>query len=99
LVSAVGIQLEQEGMQAEQGGHEQDATIAVLDVRRMHDGVEQQASGVCQDMALLALDLLAAVVARRVGAAPPFSALLTLWLSMTAALGLASRPANSRHAT
>src|SRR5271169_3415958 len=30
---------------------------------------------------------------------PPFSALLTLWLSMTAAVGLASRPIASRHFT
>jgi hypothetical protein len=99
LVSAVGVQLEQEGIQTEQGGHEQDATIAVLNGRRMHDGVQQQALGVYQDVALLTLDLLAGVVARRIDAAPPFSALLTLWLSMIAALGLVSRPANSRHAT
>jgi hypothetical protein len=65
----------------------------------MDDGLEQQALGVDQDMTLLAPDLLATVIARRVNAAPPFSALLTLWLSMIAALGLASRPANSRHAT
>src|SRR5215212_7243497 len=96
-------------MQAKQGGHEQNATLAVLNVRGMDDGLEQQALGVYQDMTLLAPDLLApdllapdllaAVIARRVNAAPPFSALLTLWLSMIAALGLASRPANSRHAT
>ena len=86
-------------MQAKQGGHKQNATLAVLNVRGMDDGLEQQALGVYQDMTLLAPDLLAAVIARRVNAAPPFSALLTLWLSMIAALGLASRPANSRHAT
>jgi hypothetical protein len=86
-------------MQAKQGGHEQDATLAVLNVRCMDEGVEQQAFGVYQDMTLLASDLLAAVIARRVNAAPPFSALLTLGLSMIAALGLASCPANSRHAT
>ena len=65
----------------------------------MDEGLEQQALSVDQDMTLLAPDLLAAVIARRVNAGPPFSALLTLWLSMIAALGLASRPANSRHAT
>jgi hypothetical protein len=86
-------------MQAEQGGHEQDATIAVLNVRCLDDGMKQQAWGVDPDMTLLASDLLAAVIARRVNAAPPFSALLRLWLSMIAALGLVSRPANSRHAT
>jgi hypothetical protein len=47
----------------------------------------------------LTLDFLAAIEARRIDAAPPFSALLTLWLSMMAAVGLASRSACSRHST
>jgi hypothetical protein len=47
-------------------------------------------------MALLALDLLARIVADRVEARPPFSALFTLWLSTMAAVGLASLPASSR---
>jgi hypothetical protein len=37
-------------------------------------------------MALPALDLLACIVARRINRRPPFSALLTLWLSMIAAV-------------
>jgi hypothetical protein len=43
------------------------------------------------------LDFLAGVVTRRIDAGPPFSALFTLWLSMMAAVGLASRCACSRH--
>ncbi len=65
----------------------------------MDDGVQQQALGVYEEVALLSLDLLAGIVARRVDREPPFSALLTLWLSMIAAVGLASRSANSRHFT
>jgi len=73
----------------------------------MHDGVEQQALRVYQEMALLALDLLSRILTRRINATPPFSAPLTLWLSMsgtrlrvtTAAVGLASRSVNSRHCT
>jgi hypothetical protein len=65
----------------------------------MHDGVQQQALRVYQEMALLALDLLARVEAVAVDAGPPFSALLTLWLSMIAAVGLAARAACSRHCT
>jgi hypothetical protein len=61
----------------------------------MDDGAHQQALRIDQDVALLAVDLLASVVARRVDAAPPFSAPLTLWLSMMAAVGLASRAAAS----
>ena len=65
----------------------------------MHDGVQQQALRVYQEMALLALDLLARVEAMAVNAGSPFSALLTLWLSMIAADGLAARSACSRHFT
>jgi hypothetical protein len=66
----------------------------------VHDGLDQQALCIDEDMALLALDLLAfdllaldllaGVVARRTGD-PPFSALLTLCESITAAVGLVSR--------
>jgi len=40
-------------------------------------------------VALLALDLFSRIEAMWIDARPPFSALLTLWLSMIAALGLA----------
>ena len=65
----------------------------------MNDGVHQEALCVDENVPLLALDLLARIVAMRVDARPPFSALLTLWLSMIAALGEASRSALSRHST
>jgi hypothetical protein len=52
-----------------------------------------------EDMALLAVDLLPRVVSMGVNLAPPFSALLTLWLSMMHAVGLASRSSLSRHWT
>jgi hypothetical protein len=60
------------------------------------DDGEDQAEGVDEQMALLAFDLLARVIARRVDARPPFSALFTLWLSITPALGLAARLSRSR---
>src|SRR3712207_2228215 len=99
LVAAVGVELEQEWVEPEQRPHRQHPTVAVLDVGGVDDGLHQQALGVDQDVALLASDLLARVVARRVDATPPSSAPLTLWLSMIAAVGLASRPARSRHST
>jgi hypothetical protein len=52
-----------------------------------------------ENMALLSLDQLARIEAVRIDADPPFSALLTLWLSTMQALGLASRPSFSRHLT
>ena len=44
----------------------------------MHDGVKQQAYRVDKDVALLTLDLLARVVARRIDAGSPFFAPFTL---------------------
>ena len=61
--------------------------------------MEQQTQRIYQDVTLLALDLFARIIAMRINAGPPFSALLTLWLSMIAAVGLASRSTFSRHAT
>jgi hypothetical protein len=63
----------------------------------MNDGVEQQAYCIDKNVPLLALDLFACIVPVRVNAGPPFSALFTLWLSMMAAVGLASRCSRSRH--
>ncbi len=97
LVAAVGVQLQQEGIEAEQRRKQQHAAVAILDVGGMDDGAHQQALRIDQNVALLALDLLARVIAGRIDARPPFSALFTLWLSMIAAVGLASRPACSRH--
>jgi hypothetical protein len=65
----------------------------------MHDGLHQQALRIDQEVPLLALGFLPSVVARRIDRVPPFSAPLTLWLSMIATVGLACRPASSRHAT
>jgi hypothetical protein len=47
-------------------------------------------------VALLALDFLARIVAGRIDFGPPFSALLTLWLSMMAVVAVGCLPANSR---
>lgn len=99
LLTAVGVELEQKRIEAEQRAHQQHTAVAILHVGGVHDGLHQQALCVDQDVQLLTFDLLAGVVAWRIDRAPPFSAPLTLWLSMIAAVGLASRPAASRHAT
>ena len=96
LVSAIGVELQQEWKHAEHRRHHKFATVAILDVGRVHDGVDQQALRIDDNVTLLALNLLASVVPRRI-VGPPFSALLTLWESITAAVGLASRPIASRH--
>ena len=43
LISAVGEERLQEGKHPEQGRHDQNAAIAILNVGRMNDGVEQKA--------------------------------------------------------
>jgi hypothetical protein len=65
----------------------------------MYKGVKKKTLRIDEDMALLSIDFLACIVPMRVDTGPPFSALLTLWLSMMAAVGLGSRSANSRHFT
>jgi len=99
LIGRVGKQLLQERIHPEQGRKQQDAAVAILDIGGMNDGVEQQTQRIYENVALLALDLLARVIAMRIDPGPPFSALFTLWLSMMAAVGLASRSPCSRHAT
>ena len=99
LIGAIGKQLLKERKLAEQRGEQQQAAIAILDVGRVDDGVQQQAQRINQNVPLLALEQLAGIEAVRINAGPPFSALFTLWLSMIAAVGLASRSASSRHST
>jgi len=96
-IGAVGKQLFQKREQAEQCGQKHDAAVAILDARRVDNRVQQQPLRIYEDMALFALDLLARIEPRRIDARPPFSADFTLWLSMMQAVGLASRPACSRH--
>jgi hypothetical protein len=97
LISAVGEERLQKWKHPEQCRHDENASIAILNVGRMNDGVEQEAYCIDKNVPLLALDLLARIVPVRINARPPFSALFTLWLSMMAAVGLASRCSRSRH--
>jgi hypothetical protein len=67
-----------------------------LDIHGVADGAQQPSLRVYQDMALLPVDLFARIKARRVNADPSVSAAFMLWLSMIAAVGLASRSATVR---
>ena len=73
--------------------------IAILDVGGVDDDAQEKAERVDEDVPLAPRDLLARIIALRVHRRPPFCAALALWLSMIAALGLASRPSFSRTAT
>lgn len=97
LIAAISEQLLQKRVAPKQRLEYQNTAIAVLNVGRMNQCVQQQSYRINKDMALLAFDLLPRIIPALVDTAPPFSALLTLWLSMIAAVGLASRPIASRH--
>ena len=77
---------------------DQQSAIAILQVSRVDDNVQQEAERVDEDVPLAARDLLARVIPRRIERRPPFCAPLALWASMIATVGLASRPAFSRTA-
>jgi hypothetical protein len=99
LIGVVGEQFSEKGEQAEQRRQERAAAIAILNIGGDDDSVQEQTLRIDQNMALLALDQLARIDAMAIDARPPFSALFALWLSMMQAVGLASRPAFSRHLT
>jgi hypothetical protein len=88
---SVGEQMTQPRIEPAHEGDHAEGSVAVLDVGSMHAQADQMAVGVGDDVALAALHLLA-------GIGPPLSVVLTDWLSMTPALGLASRPCLSRDA-
>jgi hypothetical protein len=99
LISVVGKQFLQERKLTKQRRQQQHAAVAILNAGGMHDGVQQQAQRIDENMPLLALDQFARIKPVWIDVRPPFSALLTLWLSMMQAVGLASRFACSRHST
>ena len=98
-IGAVGKQLREKRELSEQGGQQHEAAVAILNIGRGDQRVQQQTQRIDQDVALLALDQLAAIEPMRMDARPPFSALFTLWLSTIQAVGLASRSFCSRHLT
>ena len=71
---------------------QQNAAIPIRNIRCVHFYFQQEALRVDEDMALAPFDLLPAIVAPR----PPFSLVLTVWLSIIPALGSRWRPAASR---
>ena len=98
-VGAVGKQFLEKRELPEQRGQDQEAAIAILNIGGGDQRMQQQSQSIDENVALLALDQLAAIKPVRINAVPPFSALFTLWLSMMQAVGLASRSACSRHLT
>ena len=93
LIAAISEEFSQKRELARQRFKHQNAAVAVLNIRRMHHRLQQKAYRIDENVPLLAFDLFARIIAMRVNAGPPFSALFTLWLSITQAVGLALWPA------
>jgi hypothetical protein len=91
-IPAVGEDEFQSPESSSQALHQQLAAIAVLDVGGVHDQGQDQAQRVDQQMPLAPLDFLARVVPPR----PPFSAVLTDWLSIMPTEGVGFFPAFRR---
>jgi hypothetical protein len=67
----------------------QSCAIPILDVSRMYNHHQNQAEGIHENVPFTPRNLLSCVVA----SVPPFSAVLTVWLSRMPALGVGVRPA------
>ena len=91
-IAAIGPYQEQARKTFYETSEHELGSVALLNSGRMHHNDNDQADRIDDYMALAAVDFLAGVVA----ADPPFSVVFTLWLSMIAALGVASRPAATR---
>jgi hypothetical protein len=98
LIACIGEDAQDDGEQGARAFIKNECcAVTILNVGRVNGGAQQQAERIYENVALLALDLLARIVAMRINARPPFSALFTLWLSMMAAVGLTSRSPRSLH--
>jgi hypothetical protein len=84
-----------ERIHPEQGRKNQDSTVAILDIGGMNNRVERQPSVSTRIWRFL--PLFARIIAIRINAGSPFSALFTLWLSMMAAVGLARLATGTPH--
>ncbi len=73
---------------AHQSVDNQHRPIPILHVGRMDYDGQQQPYGIDDDVSLASCDFLTSIIATR----PPFSVVLTDWLSMIAALGVHSLP-------
>ena len=71
--------------------------IAILGIGGDHLDGEEMAFGVDDRITLDTLGFLARVIADRIDTGPPFSVAFATWVSITPAVGAASRPHASRH--
>jgi hypothetical protein len=93
-IATIGKDMAQPGIARTDRSKDAGGAIAILNAGFVHDESNQVALGVGNNVALAALNLLSCVKAPWATAFRVF----TDWLSITPAVGLASRPAPSRDA-
>lgn len=99
LIAGVGKDFQNEGPHCTGALIEHEAgAVAILDIGGVDGDAQEEAEGIDKDVPLAAGDFLARVIALRIKRSPPFGAPLALWLSIMAAVGLASCPSCSRTA-
>jgi hypothetical protein len=100
VVDTVGEKMASPGKQLVHGLDDKLGAITILDISGVHLGTDQQTASIGNDVALAAHSLrwgrLLIFLAASYPRGPPLSVVLTDWVSMTPADGLASRPAASR---
>lgn len=95
IVDAVGEDRTQPAVEPLDPCQQRYGAIGVLSVGGMEDDAEQEARGIDSDVTLAALDLLGRVKA----SGATFYVVLTLWVSMMAAVGVGARPSCSHSIT
>jgi hypothetical protein len=87
-VAATCEDVAQQRMGPGDGFQQTRRAVAMLHIGTMNGEADQQTDGIGHNVALATLDPFARIIA----ATPPLSVVLTLWLSITPAVGLAERP-------
>src|SRR6202011_1726290 len=94
-IGTIGEEVAQPGEEIVNGFDDERGAIAVLNIGGVNLGADEEANRIGDDMALASFDFFASIYP----GGPPLSVVLTDWLSMIPAEGLASRPAASRVST
>ena len=91
-ISAIGPNQRQPAETILELTQHQSGPVTILNICRVYDNGHYQTQRIYNQMPLSPCYFLASVITT----IPPFEAVLTVWLSIMAALGLACRPASSR---
>ena len=96
LVGAIGDCLLERCKTIARNFQERRDGVAILHVAGRHHEIDQEADRINRRVPLFALDFLCRVISSRINLWPPFSALLAVWLSTIARVGVSDLPSSHR---